>query len=67
MALDREEKKKMADLLISYLNHVNYAPDDDEAMDSLTEQLEIKHSYNDMEERYWFYDGEERDWFYDGE
>ena len=67
MALDREEKKKMADLLISYLNHVNYVPDDDEAMDSLTEQLEIKHSYNDMEERYWFYDGEERDWFYDGE
>ena len=67
MALDREEKKKMADLLISYLNHVNYVPDDDEAMDSLTEQLEIKHSYNDMEERYWFYDGEELDWFYDGE
>ena len=67
MALDREEKKKMADLLISYLNHVNYVPDDDEAMDSLTEQLEIKHSYNDMEERYWFYDGEERYWFYDGE
>ena len=58
MALDREYKKKMADLLISYLNHVNYVPDDDEAMDSLTEQLEIKHSYNDMEERYWFYDGE---------
>ena len=58
MALDREEKKKMADLLISYLNHVNYIPDDDEAMESLIEQLEIKHSYNDMEERYWFYDGE---------
>ena len=58
MALDREEKEKMADLLISYLSHVNYVPDDDEAMDSLIEQLEIKHSYNDMEERYWFYDGE---------
>ena len=58
MGLDREEKKNMADLLISYLNHVNYVPDDDEAMDSLIEQLEIKHSYNDMEERYWFYDGE---------
>ena len=58
MALDREEKKKMADLLISYLNHVNYVPDDDEAMDSLIEQLEIKHSYNDMDELYWFYDGE---------
>ena len=58
MALDREEKKKMADLLISYLAHVDYIPNDDEAMDSLTEQLEIKHSYNDMEERYWFYDGE---------
>ena len=58
MALDREEKKKMADLLISYLNHVNYIPDDDEAMDSLIEQLEIKHSYNDMDELYWFYDGE---------
>ena len=41
--------------------------DFDEAMDSLIEQLEIKHSYNDMEERYWFYDGEERYWFYDGE
>ena len=59
MALDREDKKKMADLLISYLNHVNYVPNDDEAMDSLIEQLEIKHSYDDMEERYWFYDGEE--------
>ena len=58
MALDREEKKKMADLLISYLVHVNYGPLDDEAMDSLIEQLEIKHSYDDMEERYWFYDGE---------
>ena len=45
MALDREEKKKMADLLISYLVHVNYGPLDDEAMDSLIEQLEIKHSY----------------------
>ena len=58
MGLDREEKKKMADLLISYLNHVNYVPDDDEAMDSLTEQLEIKHSYNDTDELYWFYDRE---------
>ena len=58
MALDREEKKKMADLLISYLVHVNYVPNDDEAMDSLIEQLEIKHSYNDMEERYWFCDVE---------
>ena len=58
MALDREDKKKMADLLISYLNHVDYVPNDDEAMDSLIEQLEIKHSYNDMEERYWFYDEE---------
>ena len=58
MGLDREEKKNMADLLISYLNHVNYVPDDDEAMDSLIEQLEIKHSYNDMDELYWFYDGE---------
>ena len=58
MALDREEKKKMADLLISYLVHVNYVPNDDEAMDSLIEQLEIKHSYNDMDELYWFYDGE---------
>ena len=58
MALDREEKKKMADLLISYLVHVNYVPNDDEAMDSLIEQLEIKHSYNDMEELYWFYDEE---------
>ena len=58
MALDREDKKKMADLLISYLVHVDYVPNDDEAMDSLTEQLEIKHSYNDMEERYWFYDEE---------
>ena len=67
MGLDREEKKNMADLLISYLNHVNYVPDDDEAMDSLIEQLEIKHSYNDMEERYWFYDGDEPYWFYDRE
>ena len=58
MALDREEKKKMADLLISYLVHVNYGHNDDEAMDSLIEQLEIKHSYNDMDELYWFYDGE---------
>ena len=58
MGLDREEKKNMADLLISYLNHVNYVPNDDEAMDSLTEQLQIKHSYNDMDELYWFYDGE---------
>ena len=58
MELDREEKKKMADLLISYLNHVNYIPYDDEAMDSLIEQLEIKHSYDDMDELYWFYDGE---------
>ena len=58
MALDREDKKKMADLLISYLLHVDYVPNDDEAMDSLIEQLEIKHSYDDMEERYWFYDGE---------
>ena len=58
MALDREEKKKMADLLISYLNHVDYVPDDDEAMDSLIEQLEIEHSYNDVDELYWFYDGE---------
>lgn len=58
MALDREEKKKMADLLISYLAHVDYVPNNDEAMDSLIEQLEIKHSYNDMEELYWFYDGE---------
>ena len=58
MALDREEKKKMADLLISYLDHVDYVPNDDEAMDSLIEQLEIKHSYNDMDELYWFYDGE---------
>ena len=58
MALDREEKKKMADLLISYLNHVDYVPNDDEAMDSLIEQLEIKHSYDDMDEQYWFYDGE---------
>ena len=58
MALDREDKKKMADLLISYLNHVNYVPDDDEAMDSLIEQLEIKHSYDDMDEQYWFYDVE---------
>ena len=58
MVLDGEDKKKMADLLISYLNHVDYVPNDDEAMDSLIEQLEIKHSYNDMEERYWFYDEE---------
>ena len=58
MALDREDKKKMADLLISYLNHVAYIPNDDKAMDSLIEQLEIKHSYNDMDELYWFYDGE---------
>ena len=58
MALDREEKKKMADLLISYLVHVDYIPDDDEAMDSLIEQLEINHSYNDMDGLYWFYDGE---------
>ena len=58
MGLDREDKKKMANLLISYLNHVNYIPDDDEAMESLIEQLEIKHSYNDMDELYWFYDGE---------
>ena len=58
MELDREEKKKMADLLISYLVNVDYVPNDDEAMDSLIEQLEIKHSYNDMEERYWFYDVE---------
>ena len=58
MALDREEKKKMADLLISYLAHVDYIPNDDEAMDSLTEQLEIKHSYNDTDELYWFYDRE---------
>ena len=58
MALDREDKKKMADLLISYLLHVDYVPNDDEAMDSLIEQLEIKHSYNDMDELYWFYDGE---------
>ncbi len=58
MALDREDKKKMADLLISYLVHVNYIPNDNKAMDSLIEQLEIKHSYNDMDERYWFYDEE---------
>ena len=58
MALDREDKKKIADLLISYLNHVDYVPNDDEAMDSLTEQLEIKHSYNDTDELYWFYDRE---------
>lgn len=58
MALDREEKKKMADLLISYLVHVDYIPNDDEAMDSLTEQLEIKYSHNDTDELYWFYDGE---------
>ena len=58
MALDREEKKKMADLLISYLVNVDYVPNDDEAMDSLIEQLEIKHSYNDTDELYWFYDGE---------
>ena len=58
MALDREDKKKMADLLISYLVHVNYVPNDDEAMDSLIEQLEIKHSYNDADELYWFYDSE---------
>ena len=45
MGLDREEKKKMADLLISYLLHLDYVPNDDEAMDSLIEQLEIKHSY----------------------
>ena len=58
MALDGEDKKKMADLLISYLVHVNYGPLDDEAMDSLIEQLGIKYSYDDMEERYWFYDEE---------
>ena len=58
MALDGENKKKIADLLISYLNHVDYVPNDDEAMDSLIEQLEIKHSYDDMDELYWFYDGE---------
>ena len=55
MALDIEDKRKMANLLISYLLHVDYVPDDDEAMDSLIEQLEIKHSYNDMDELYWFY------------
>ena len=44
--------------LISYLNHVDYVPNDDEAMDSLIEQLEIKHLYGDMDEQYWFYDGE---------
>ena len=38
-------------LILREINH-------DEAMDSLIEQLEIKHSYNDMEERYWFNDGE---------
>ena len=58
MGLDREEKKKMANLLISYLLYVDYVPDDDEAMDSLIEQLEIKHSYNDMDGLYWFYDSE---------
>ena len=58
MVLDREDKKKIADLLINYLNHVDYVPNDDEAMDSLIEQLEIKHSYDDMDEQYWFYDGE---------
>ena len=58
MALDREDKKKIADLLISYLNHVDYVPNDDDGMDSLIEQLEIEHSYDDMDEQYWFYDGE---------
>ena len=58
MELDREEKKKMADLLISYLLYVDYVPNDDEETDYWIEQLEIKHSYNDMDELYWFYDGE---------
>ena len=58
MALDREEKKKMADLLIDYLLYSDYVPDSDKEIDYWIEQLEIKHSYSDMDELYWFYDGE---------
>ena len=58
MGLDREEKKKMADLLMDYLLYSDYVPDSDKEIDYWIEQLEIKHSYNDMDELYWFYDGE---------
>ena len=58
MALDREDKKKMADILIDYLVYSDYVPDTDKEIDYWIEQLEIKHSYNDMDELYWFYDGE---------
>ena len=58
MALDREDKKKMADILMDYLVYSDYVPDSDKETDYWIEQLEIKHSYNDMDELYWFYDGE---------
>ena len=58
MALDREDKKKMADILMDYLVYSDYVPDSDKIIDYWIEQLEIKHSYNDMDELYWFYDGE---------
>ena len=58
MALDREDKKKMADILIDYLVYSDYVPDTDKEIDYWIERLEIKHSYNDMDELYWFYDGE---------
>ena len=58
MELDREDKKKMADILIDHLVYSDYVPDSDKTTDSLIEQLEIKHSYSDMDELYWFYDGE---------
>lgn len=57
MGLDGEQKKKMADLLISYLNHVDYVSDDDEDMDELIKELGIEHSYDDMNELYWFHGG----------
>ena len=57
MGLDREEKKKLADILIDYLVYSDYVPDSDKKTDYWIEQLEIKHSYNDMDELYWFYDG----------
>ena len=58
MELDREDKKKMADILMDYLVYSDYVPDSDKETDYWIEQLEIKHSYNDMDELYWFYDGE---------
>ena len=58
MALDREDKKKMADILMDYLVYSDYVPDSDKETDYWIEQLEIKYSYNDVDELYWFYDGE---------